>query len=127
MNRMFYVAAAAAALAGASAAAQQRTAPTQAGVPHTVHGELTLFQDPNYNGEDWTVDGPSTTVHTDWNIRSVAVHPGDSWQICARTRFRDPCIILNRSVPDANMIGITGQIGSARPAPEPAAAPASSN
>ena len=74
--------------------------------------------------EQMVVDEASSTVHTDWNIRSLSVHPGDRWQICARPRFRDPCIILTRNVPDATMIGIEGQIGSARPAPEPTAAPA---
>jgi hypothetical protein len=48
----------------------------------------------------------------------VTIHPGDRWQICARARFRDPCIVLDRSVHDASLIGVEGQIGSARPAPE---------
>ena len=94
---------------------------------HSVHGELVLYKATNYNGEQHIVNEASSTVHTDWNIRSLSVHPGDRWQICARPRFRDPCIILTRNVPDATMIGIEGQIGSARPAPEPAAAPASAN
>ncbi len=90
---------------------------------HSVHGELILYKEPNYNGEQHVVDESASTVHTDWNIRSLSVHPGDRWQICARPRFREPCIILTRNVPDATMIGIEGQIGSARPAPEtPAAA-----
>ena len=53
-----------------------------------------------------------------WNIRSVSVHPGEAWQICARSRYRDPCIVLNRSVHDATLIGVEGQIGSVRPASE---------
>ena len=64
---------------------------------------------------------PSSSVRTDWNIRSVSIHPGDRWQICARPRFREPCIVLDRSVHDATLIGVEGQIGSARPAPESAA------
>ena len=94
---------------------------------HSVHGELVLYKEANYNGEQHIVNEAASTVHTDWNIRSLSVHPGDRWQICARPRFRDPCIILSRNVPDATMIGIEGQIGSARPAPEPAAAPAQGN
>lgn len=89
--------------------------------PHTVRGELTLYEQTNYNGDTWVVDGASTSVRTDWNIRSVSIHPGDRWQICARPRFRDPCIVLDRSVHDATLIGVEGQIGSARPAPEVAA------
>ena len=93
-----------------------------------VHGELILYKETNFNGETATIDNALTSVHTDWNIRSLKVFPGDRWQICARPRFREPCIILTRSVADATMIGIEGQIGSARLAPEtPPAAPASGN
>jgi len=88
--------------------------------PHTVHGELTLYQETNYNGDMFVVDGPSSRVQTEWNIRSLTIHPGDRWQICARPRFRDPCIVLDRSVHDASLIGVDGQIGSARLAPDEA-------
>ena len=87
-----------------------------------VHGELILYKEPNFNGETATIDNAMTTVRTQWNIRSLSVFPGDRWQICARPRFRGDCIILDRNVPDATMIGVTGQIGSARPAPAAAAA-----
>jgi hypothetical protein len=107
------------ALAAASSMAVAQPATNAQNIPHTVHGELTLYQMTGYNGDDWVVEEAQSTVHTDWNIRSILVHPGDRWQICARTRFRDPCIILSRSVPDATQIGIEGQIGSARPAPAP--------
>jgi hypothetical protein len=94
---------------------------------HSVRGELILYKDANFNGEQEVIDEARSTVHTDWNIRSLSVHPGDRWQICARARFRD-CIILDRNVPDATVIGITGQIGSARPAPAtPAAGQQSGN
>ena len=83
-----------------------------------VHGELILYKEQNFNGETATIDNAMTTVRTQWNIRSLSVFPGDRWQICARPRFREPCIILTRSVADASMIGIEGQIGSARQAPE---------
>lgn len=91
------------------------------GAPRTQRGELTLYEMTNYNGAGWTVDSASRNVRTDWNIRSIAVHPGDRWEICARSSFRSPCIVLDRSVPDATVIGVEGQIGSARPAPAEAA------
>jgi hypothetical protein len=102
---------------------QSQTGQPAAAVPHTVHSEMMVFRAANYNGEDQTVETPSSEVHTDWPIRSIAVHPGDSWQICARSRYREPCIILNRSVPDASLIGVDDQIGSARLAPAAAPAP----
>jgi len=112
-------------LAGALVAFAAVPASAQPAPPRTVHGELMLYDQLNYNGDNVTLDSSSPTVHTDWNIRSLAIHPGDSWQICARSRFRDPCIVLNRSVPDSSVVGIDGQIGSARPAP--AAAPAAAH
>jgi hypothetical protein len=108
------------AAAAVPAAAMQQQANSQTAVPRpptTVRGELTLYEMVNYNGDTKVIDNSSAAVRTDWNIRSVSIHPGDRWQICARARFRDPCIILDRSVHDASLIGIEGQIGSARPAP----------
>ena len=92
----------------------------RAASPRTLRGELTLYQMTNYNGATWTVDSASRNVRTDWDIRSIAVHPGDRWEICARSSFRSPCIILDRSVADATLIGVDSQIGSARPAPQAA-------
>ena len=106
-----------------AAAVQQPAGKAQTTVPRpptTIRGQLTLFQMTNYNGQTWVLDSSSPQVRTDWNIRSLSIHPGDRWQICARARFRDPCIILDRSVHDATLIGVEGQIGSARPAPEEA-------
>jgi hypothetical protein len=108
------------ALAGLAAmpalAAIEQGQTKQVAMPRTVAGRMTLFEMVNYSGDTVEIDQPRTTVHTDWNIRSLTIHPGDRWEICARPRFRD-CIILDRSVPDASAIGIQGQIGSARLAP----------
>lgn len=120
MNRTMIAAAGAALLAVPALATGQgnnkQSAPVQP--PRTVPGEMVLYEATNYNGDNYTVDGRSSTVRTEWNIRSLTIHPGDRWQICARARFRDPCIVLDRSVHDASLIGVEGQIGSARPAPE---------
>ena len=96
---------------------QDKQAKGATAVPRTVPTEMILYQDLNYDGTYYTVETPSSTVRTDWNIRSIAIHPGDRWQICARSRFRTPCIVLDRSVHDASLIGVEGQIGSARLAP----------
>ena len=88
----------------------------QVAMPRTVQGRLTLYEMRDYSGDSWEIDRQSGTVHTDWPIRSITVHPGDSWQICARPRYRD-CITLNRSLTDASAVGIENQIGSARLAP----------
>lgn len=119
MNRMTMTIFAAVLATAPAVAMQQPNAEAQPRRgPQTMPGELTLYEMKDYNGEGYLIDGPNSSVRTDWNIRSVAIHPGDRWQICARPRFRDPCIVLDRSVHDASLIGVEGQIGSARPAPE---------
>ena len=98
--------------------------PALAMEPHTVRGEIILYQGIDYEGEQSAVEAPSTRVHTDWAIRSLAIHPGDRWLVCARPRFRGACVVLDRSLQDAAPIGFAGRIGSARlvPAQSPVAA-----
>ena len=118
MNKAMTMVAAAAAMAAAVPAVamqQGQGAPTP---PRTLPGELVLYELEGYNGRSYEVDGPNSRTRTDWNVGSLTIHPGDRWQICARPRFRDPCIVLDRSVHDASLIGVEGQIGSIRPAPE---------
>ena len=94
-------------------------APTLAQHPQTSQarsGELILHQMTNYNGDYYTIDSDRTSVETEWNIRSISIHEGERWQICAQTRYRD-CIELSQSLPDASTVGINGQIGSARRIP----------
>jgi hypothetical protein len=79
-------------------------------------GRIIFYNQTNYNGEDWEVDSATSRFHWDYNIRSFAIHPGERWQICARPRFQE-CIVLDRSIPDATLVGITASIGSVRPAP----------
>lgn len=90
--------------------------PRQAG-PQTDRGFLSFYDQVNYNGHEYEIEGPRRAFRWDYNIRAIAIHPGDRWQLCARPRF-EGCIVLDRSVPDATLVGITASIGSVRPAPE---------
>ncbi len=118
MNKRMILICVAALAAAVPAFATQQTSQKAQRLAPTQPGELMLFEALNYGGDSYVIDQPRTNVRTSWNIRSVGIHPGDRWQICARSRFRDPCIVLDRSVHDASLIGVEGQIGSARPAPQ---------
>jgi hypothetical protein len=84
----------------------------------TLPGRLTLYNQTGYNGEDMEIDGARRILRWDYHPRSIGIHPGERWEICARPRFEE-CIVLDRSVPDAELIGIPAgsDIGSIRPAP----------
>lgn len=117
--KILTLAALAAAALAVPAAAMQNPAPAQRTTgPVTVSGRLTFYDQTNYNGNDYAVDDAVSRFSWDQNIRSIAIHPGDRWQICARPRFAE-CIVLDRSVADAEMIGIPAgnTIGSVRRAP----------
>ncbi len=110
---------AAAIQAPAPAPAPAPSSPSQArpALPQTDRGFLSFYDQVNYNGHEYEIEGPRRVFRWDYNIRAIAIHPGDRWQLCARPRF-EGCIVLDRSVPDASLVGITASIGSVRPAPE---------
>jgi hypothetical protein len=84
--------------------------------PQTLRGQLILYDQPGYSGEEMGIDRQQRVLSWDHHPRSIAVHPGDRWEICALPRFRE-CIRLSRSVPDTAMIGIAPgrDIASIRP------------
>ena len=103
--KMMVVALAAAGTAGAAPAPRQSPARP---------GELVLYEQANFNGDTYEIDRDNSSIHTDWNVHSIAIHQGDSWQICNKTRFQWQCITLTQSYPDASAIGVMGQVPSAK-------------
>jgi hypothetical protein len=106
---VFAVAAGALLAAGAAAAGEKKVVPVR-------QGELVLYKELRYNGSFYTVTRDNSRVVLDWNIRSIGVHPGDRWEICAKPKYKAPCMVLTESLPDASKVGIEGGIGSARKA-----------
>jgi hypothetical protein len=105
----------AAALLTAVAVAMPASAKKNAdGTPIINAGELVLYEFPNYNGRSYLIKKTRPLVKTEWNVASIAVHPGDSWQVCEKARYKDPCMVLTSG--EANLGRIT--IGSARPSSE---------
>lgn len=85
-------------------------------------GEMTFFSNMSYSGARYTVTGPRENVSVPFQIRSVMVAPGERWEICSRTGYRD-CIMVSE-----NIANIRRTVASARPwqaqtPPEPGPAP----
>jgi hypothetical protein len=77
-------------------------------------GELILYRDLDYNGDAEVVDRDNIYIRTDWNVRSIALYPGEKWQICNKERYRGDCLTLTDSLRDSSTMGIMGQVPSAR-------------
>ena len=105
--KMIVVVVAVAAAGTAAAAPAPRQSPARP-------GELVLYEQPNFNGDTYEIDRDNSSIKTDWNVRSIAIHAGDSWQICNKMRFQGQCLTLTQSYPDASVIGVMGQVPSAK-------------
>ncbi|MFZ5748392.1 MAG: hypothetical protein ACOY45_12145 [Pseudomonadota bacterium] len=75
----------AALVAGASmAVAQDKTS-------RTDKGKLTLFEGNNFDLKEYEVKGARPSISLEFNISSIAVYPGEKWQVCGNLRYKDPC------------------------------------
>lgn len=77
-------------------------------------GEMTFFSNMSYSGARYTVTGPRENVSIPFPIRSVIVAPGERWEICSRTGYRD-CIMISE-----NIANLRRTVASARPWQTPA-------
>jgi hypothetical protein len=103
MRRIFAlgaVPAAAVMTIGASVQAQNR--------PHII-----LFQNDNYRGNQWPVDGPVEKLRFDDRTSSVRVT--GTWELCEDDNFRGGCIIVNQDVPKLDNLGFDDRLSSLRP------------
>jgi hypothetical protein len=88
---------------------------------HQVEGELVLYAAQDFSGQSQRVTGQRASFSSPFTIRSLSLRPGDRWQICLNPDFRPPCTTVSRPIADATILGITGQVGSIRLLPVPAA------
>jgi hypothetical protein len=78
-------------------------------------GVIVFYDGPNYSGRAVEIETRRTSVDVGINIKSIGVHEGEKWRICAKPRLAEPCLLLTESVPDAGALGIYGGIGSLEP------------
>jgi len=84
------------------------------GTPSINPGELVFYEMPNYNGESYMVKKTRPLLELEWNVASIAVHPGDSWQICQKPRYQGTCITFTEGATNLGRVPIK----SARPSSE---------
>jgi Beta/Gamma crystallin len=74
-------------------------------------GTLRLFKGQNFTGETYTVDSARSALQLEMTVGSMAVFPGEKWEVCDKPRFKGSCNVV-----DANMANMgTVMIQSARP------------
>lgn len=115
MNKLIGAALLSAGLIGASTIAGAAPKPAKAPKTVTQPGVLTLFEEANYNGGRYEFTKARTSVSMNWNIKSVGIAPGETWEVCQKPRYQEPCMTLDKSYANSNEVGLEGMIKSARP------------
>jgi hypothetical protein len=75
--------------------------------------QIILFQNDNYRGNQWPVDGPVEKLRFDDRTSSVRVT--GTWELCEDDNFRGRCIIVNQDVPKLDRLGFDDRLSSLRP------------
>ncbi len=75
--------------------------------------QIILFQDDNYRGNQWPVDGATAKLRFDDRTSSVRVI--GTWELCEDDNFRGRCIIVNQDVPKLDRLGFDDRLSSLRP------------
>jgi Beta/Gamma crystallin len=79
--------------------------------PKTEKGTMRLFKGQSFTGEAYLVDSARSSLMLEMNVGSIAVYPGEKWEVCDKPRFKGSCNVV-----DADMANMgTVAIQSARP------------
>ncbi|MGV1683888.1 beta/gamma crystallin-related protein [Sphingopyxis sp. NJF-3] len=68
-------------------------------------GEATIYRDTGHAGPALYVNKAQPNLKLSWPVRSIRVRSG-TWELCARTNYRSPCIRVAADEPD-----ISGRLG----------------
>jgi hypothetical protein len=104
---------AAVALVGLSAAGVSAFAEDGAKKSPAKKGLLILYNGQKFQGDFQEIKKIRTSMSDEMPVGSLAVFPGEAWEICEQPRFKAPCRIVN-----SDETGLGGvMVRSVRPAP----------
>lgn len=114
------IAAGAAVAAGLSLAAMPAAVNAQTDKVLARKGVIVLYNGQKFTGDYIELSKLRTQMELEYPIGSIAVFPGEAWEICEGPRFKEPCRVVT-----ANETGLGAiVVGSLRKAKQPAPAPA---
>jgi Beta/Gamma crystallin len=87
-------------------------------------GEATIYRDVGFQGPAVFVGQAESDLKLSWSVKSIRVRSG-TWELCARTRFRSPCVKVSADESDLRRVSALlyrvqsmRPVGYAPPAPE---------
>jgi hypothetical protein len=72
---------------------------------------LRLYKGQKFTGESYTVDRARPSLQLEMSVGSIAIFPGEKWEVCEKPRFKGSCNIIDSDMTDLG----SAAIQSARP------------
>lgn len=104
MNKLIVAALGVALVSGGSVATAQKAA-------RVDKGKIGLFEGNDFDLNSYDAKGARPQIHLEFNVRSIAVFPGERWQVCAKPRYQEPCMTIDKDTQNLSSVAV----GSARP------------
>lgn len=105
MNKLIVAALGAALAIGGTAAIAQTTK------PRVDKGKIALFKGNNFDLDSYDAKGARPQIDLEFNISSIAVYPGEKWEVCAKKRYQPPCMTIDKDTQNLGQVAV----GSVRP------------
>lgn len=61
----------------------------------TIEGTLTLFEGQKFDKQSYRVTKDNPSLPHDFLIGSIAVFPGEVWEVCDKPKFKGNCLTLS--------------------------------
>lgn len=61
----------------------------------TIKGTLTVFEGQKFDRDYYRIDKDDPNLQHDFLIGSVAVYPGDVWEVCDKPKYKGNCLTLS--------------------------------
>lgn len=86
-----------------SLAVAQGTAPAKAkSDPKTMR----LYKGQNFTGQMYVVEGTRSSLMLEMNVGSIAVYPGEKWEVCDKPRFKGTCTLVEADMNNMGEVAI---------------------
>lgn len=61
----------------------------------TIKGVLTIFEGQKFDGESYRIIKDNPSLPHDFLIGSIAIYPGEVWELCDRPKYKGNCLTLS--------------------------------
>jgi Beta/Gamma crystallin len=72
----------------------------------TEAGTLRLFKGQTFGGEMYDIDRARPSLQLEMTVGSVAVHPGEKWEVCDKPRFKGNCNVIDADMANMGSVAI---------------------